>query len=222
MDGDKEALAYLQFEDVDVVGLDTRPITWETLCGNYSYCVHILIVAAKLNLHILPRTARMSLRHASHIARHYYKHEFPEIATTCTVEEFAETLSTVLADVPPAHLSREEDFDSEMSVEKEEEPQCKKRKKGKKKSKKIEKPQKKEEQKEVRSHHVRVKCRIAGCDAKVQDIRRHLKMHIKNSPLHPGHVHTNHAPWQTEDASFQNHLGNQEASPETEQVVPNS
>ena len=169
MDGDKEALAYLQFEDVDVVGLDTRPITWETLCGNYSYCVHILIVAAKLNLHILPRTARMSLRHASHIARHYYKHEFPEIATTCTVEEFAETLSTVLADVPPAHLSREEDFDSETSVEKEEEPQCKKRKKGKKKSKKIEKPQKKEEQKEVRSHHVRVKCRIAGCDAKPGD-----------------------------------------------------
>ena len=49
----------------------------------------------------------------------------------------------------------------------------------------IEKPQKKEEQKEGRSHHVRVKCRIAGCDANVQDIRRHLKMHIKNSELHP-------------------------------------
>ena len=30
-----------------------------------------------------------------------------------------------------------------------------------------------------------MKCRIAGCDAKVQDIRRHVKMHIRNSELHP-------------------------------------
>ena len=30
-----------------------------------------------------------------------------------------------------------------------------------------------------------MKCRIAGCDKKVQDIRQHLKMHIKNSELHP-------------------------------------
>lgn len=64
MDGDEEALAYLQFEDVNVVGLDSRPITWEGLCGNYNYCAHVLIVATKLNLHILRRTARMSLRHA--------------------------------------------------------------------------------------------------------------------------------------------------------------
>ena len=60
MDGDEKALEYLLFEEVDVVGLDTRPITWETLCGNYSYCAHILIVAAKLNLHILRRTARIA------------------------------------------------------------------------------------------------------------------------------------------------------------------
>ena len=123
----------------------------------------------------------MSLTHASHIARHHYKREFPEIATNCTVEELAHTLSMVLADVHPAHLSREEDFDSELSMEKEEEeePQCKKRKKNEEKNKK------KEEQKEGRSHHVRVKCKIAGCDEKVQDIRQHLKMHIKNSELHP-------------------------------------
>lgn len=35
-DGDEEALAYLQFEDVNVVGSDSRPITWEALCGNYN------------------------------------------------------------------------------------------------------------------------------------------------------------------------------------------
>ena len=84
----------------------------------------------------------------------------------------------VLADVPPAHLSRSEDFDSEPLTE-EEEPQCKK----KKMKKKIKNPKHKEE-KEGCSHHVRVKCRIAGCDAKVQDIRQHLQMHIKNSELH--------------------------------------
>ena len=80
----------------------------------------------------------MSLTHASHIARHHYKREFPEIATNCTVEELVHTLSMVLADVHPAHLSREEDFDSELSMEKEEEeePQCKKRKKNEEKNKK--------------------------------------------------------------------------------------
>ena len=58
--------------------------------------------------------------------------ELLEIATTCTVEELATTLSMVLADVPPAHLSRSEDFDSEPLTE-EEEPQCKKKKIKKKK-----------------------------------------------------------------------------------------
>ena len=148
MDGDLKALEYLLFEEVDVVGLDTRPITWETLCGNYSYCAHILIVAAKLNLHILRRTARMSLRHALHIAHHYYKSEFPEVATNCTVEELAETLSTVLAEVPPAHLSREEDFDSKSSVEEEEEPQCNNKKK-KKNPKKLQNPRKKKNKKKL-------------------------------------------------------------------------
>ena len=94
----------------------------------------------------------------------------------------------VLADVPPAHLSRSEDFDLETSTE-EEEPQCKKTKKNEEKNQKqAEKPPKKE--KERRSHHVRVKCRIAGCDAKVQDIRRHLRMHVKNKELHPEDLDT--------------------------------
>ena len=61
MNGDEEALAYLDLEDVNVVGSDPRPITWDVLCANYSYCAHVLVVATKLNLHILHRTARMSL-----------------------------------------------------------------------------------------------------------------------------------------------------------------
>lgn len=46
----------------------------------------------------------------------------------------------VLADVPPAHLSRSEDFDSEPLTE--EEPQCKKKKMKKKIKKKKKKPKK--------------------------------------------------------------------------------
>ena len=94
----------------------------------------------------------MSLRHASHIACHHSKREFPEIATNCTVEELAHTLSMVLADVPPAHLSREEDFDSESSMEKEEEeePQCKKRnKKNKKNPKKLKNLKKRKNKRKV-------------------------------------------------------------------------
>ena len=69
-------------------------------------------------------------------------HELPEIARTSTVEELATTLSMVLADVPPAHLSRSEDFDSEPSTE-EVEPQCKKNKKHEEKNKKKEEKTKK-------------------------------------------------------------------------------
>ena len=208
INGDEEALEYLDLEEVSVIGSDPRPITWDVLCANYYYCAHVLIVATKLNLHILRRTAHMSLRQAAHIARHHYKREFPEITTTCTVEELANTLSMVLEDVPPAHLSRREDFDSDTSTE-EDVPQCKKTKKNEEKNQKQEKQEKprKKEEKEGRSHHVTVKCRIAGCDAKVQDIRRHLRMHVKNNELHPEDLDTyrNYMAWETENAGFTNH-----------------
>ena len=137
INGDEEALQYLDLGEIDVIGSDPRPITWEVLCANYHYCAHVYIVATKLNLHILRRTARMSLRQAAHIARHHYRREFPEITTTCTVDELATTLSSVLEDVPPAHLSRSEDFDTDTSTE-EDEPQCKKNKKNEEKNQKQE------------------------------------------------------------------------------------
>lgn len=106
INGDEEVLEYLQFDEMDVVGSDFRTVTWETHCANYHYCVHVLVVATILNLHVLRRTARMLLRHINHIARHHFQCELPEIATTCTIENLAQILSMVLTDVPPAHLSR--------------------------------------------------------------------------------------------------------------------
>lgn len=41
---------------------------------------------------------------------------------------------------------------------------------------------------ETRSHHVRTRCRIHGCEAVVYDIRRHLLVHVKQGQLHPEDV----------------------------------
>lgn len=45
-------------------------------------------------------------------------------------------------------------------------------------------PEKKQEvSEEGRKHHVRVRCRVPGCDAHVFDIRRHLKVHVARSEV---------------------------------------
>lgn len=126
--GDQEALDYLQLEPIDVVP-SAKPlnITWQKLCADYSYVAHVFVVAVQLNLQTLRRTSRMSLTYMSFVARNHFKRQLPEISTACTVENLVETLSTTLLDVPPAHLNRSEDFDSNMSSQGE--PKAKKKKK---------------------------------------------------------------------------------------------
>ena len=105
------------------------------------------------------------------------------------IETLADILSMTLLDVPPAHLNRSEDFDEETLSEGEPEPKKNKKipekiqnLKNPKKSKKSENP---EEKRKERSHYIRVKCLIPRCDATVCDIRRHLKVHVKNGQLNP-------------------------------------
>ena len=57
INGDEEVLEYLQFEEMNFVGSDFRTVTWETLCANYHYCAHVLVVATILNLQVLCRTS---------------------------------------------------------------------------------------------------------------------------------------------------------------------
>lgn len=139
--GNQEAVDYLQLESIDVLPSD-RPlnITWSKLCADYAYVAHVFVVAVQLNLQMLRRTARMSLTYMAFAARNHFKRPLPEISTTCSVQNLAETLSTILLDVPPAHLSRREDFDSDTSSEGE--PQPKKPKNLHKKMKKMKKTQK--------------------------------------------------------------------------------
>ena len=115
-----------------------------------------------------------------------YKKELPPVATTCSIEDLTEMTSVIVDEVPPPHLNRDEDVATSSSPEsesEEEEPASKKIKKTKEKSTKKEKKEKKEEKEEMeepRSHHVRTRCRIPGCEAVVCDIRRHLMVHVKS------------------------------------------
>ena len=158
IDGDEEALVYLDLEESDVKWTTASTLTWETLCGNYNYCAHVLVVATHLQLDTMRRTSRYALQSLTWIARHHYNKELPPIATTCCVEDIAEMMALVLEDVPPPHLNKAEDFDSATSEsEEKEEPTPKKMKKKEEKIKKSEKKQKKEEESETRSHHVRTR-----------------------------------------------------------------
>lgn len=147
VDGDEEALKYLQLQQVNVAGNKplTLTLTWENLCSDYHYVGHVFVVAAKLGLNTLRRTLRMSLQHMSFIAQHHFQRQFSEISTTCTIETVAEILSMMLLDVPPPRLNRSEDYDSETTSEGEPEPKKKNRKITEKneKSPKITKTQKK-------------------------------------------------------------------------------
>ena len=51
------------------------------------------------------------------------------------------------------------------------------------KKEKKEKQEEKEEMEATRSHHVRTRCRIPGCEAVVCDIRRHLMVHVKREEI---------------------------------------
>ena len=157
-------------------------LTRETLHCNYNFCVHVFVVDTKLNLHTLHRTSRFALQSMNWIARRHHQQELPSIATTCTVEHLANIMSIVLADVPPSHLNKSEDFDSSSSSSSssessEEDPSPKKTKQ--KNKKKLKKTTKKEEKAETRSHHVHTWCPMPGCKAMFCDIRRHLMVHIK-------------------------------------------
>ena len=46
--GDEQALEYLQIEEINVVSNMSSSISWQTLCANYNYLAHMLVVATKL------------------------------------------------------------------------------------------------------------------------------------------------------------------------------
>lgn len=101
IDGDQEALDYLDLEESDVKWTTASTLTWDTLCGNYNYCAHVLVVATHLKLDIMRRTSRYALQSLTWIARHHYNRELPPIATTCRVEDIAEMMALIIDDVPP-------------------------------------------------------------------------------------------------------------------------
>ena len=140
MQGDEQALEYLQLEQMNVISDKASSISWQSLCANDNYFAHLLVVSTKLGLECLKTASRLGLKEAIHIARHHYQKEFPPVATTVTVENLAELLSEVLKDVPPHHLDRSEDEESSSASEVEPEPE--KTKKMNKKNQKIKKTQK--------------------------------------------------------------------------------
>ena len=127
--GDEQALEYLQFEETNVVSKMSSAISWQSLCANYNYLAHMHVVATKLGLECLKISTRLGLKHACHIARHHFQKEFPEVATAVTIDQLAEHLPQVLDDVPPHHLNRSEDVESSSASEAEPEPEKTKKKK---------------------------------------------------------------------------------------------
>ena len=119
IDGDQDTLGYLQLDETTVVGSENEAVTWETICSHYHYCAHVFIVAVKLALDTLHKTSHNALRHMNWITRHHYRREFPSIPTTSTIKNLASIMSIVLKDVPPHHLNRSKDFNSQTSPEEE-------------------------------------------------------------------------------------------------------
>ena len=128
VEGDEEALDYLSLQESQVNWTTASTLMWETLCANYNYCAHVLVVATQLQLHVMRRTSRYALQSLTWIARHHYKKELPPVATNCTVEELAEMMAAIADEVPPPHLNRAEDVTASSSSESEseEEPASKK------------------------------------------------------------------------------------------------
>ena len=128
VEGDEEALEYLSLQESEVNWTTASTLMWETLCANYNYCAHVLVVATQLQLHEMRRTSRYALQSLTWIARHHYKKELPPVATTCTVEDLAEMMAAIVDQVPPPHLNRAEDVtaSSSESESEEEEPASKK------------------------------------------------------------------------------------------------
>ena len=101
IDGDQEALDYLDLEESDVKWTTASTLTWETLCGNYNYCAHVLVVATHLKLDTMRRTSRYALQSLTWIARHHYNKELLPIATMCRVQAMVEMMALIIDDVPP-------------------------------------------------------------------------------------------------------------------------
>ena len=128
-------------EEMNVTSDEPLTLTWENLCADYNYCAHIFLVSTRLGLNSLKRASHMSLKHAEWIARNHFHCPLPPVATTCTMEDLATTMSMVLTDVPPTHLNREEDVGTTSSSEGE--PDAKQNKKNwRKKTTKSQKSQK--------------------------------------------------------------------------------
>ena len=138
IDGNQEALDYLDLEESDVKWTTASTLTWETLCGNYNYCAHVLVVATHLKLDTMCTTSCYALQSLTWIARHHYNKELPPIATTCRVEDIAQMMALIIDDVPPPHLNS-----ATSESEEKEEPAPKKMKKKKKKLKNQKKNKKK-------------------------------------------------------------------------------
>lgn len=95
IDGEQEALEYLQHQETALIGSKNKVVTCETICSNYN-CAYVYIVAAKLGLHILGRTFCLAPRLMNWIARDHYRCKFPSITTTCTINNLVAIMSVVL------------------------------------------------------------------------------------------------------------------------------
>lgn len=50
MQGDEQALEYLQLEEMNVISDKAPSISWQSLCANDNYFAHLLVVSTKLGL----------------------------------------------------------------------------------------------------------------------------------------------------------------------------
>ena len=138
VEGDEQALDYLSLQESIVNWTTASTLTRETVCGNYNYSAHVLVVAMQLQLHVMRRTSRYALQSLTWIVGHHYKKELPPVATNCTVEDLVEMTAAIVDEVPPPHLNRAEDVTASSSSESEseEEPASKQNIKKRKKRRK--------------------------------------------------------------------------------------
>lgn len=210
MQEDKQALQYLDVEDSYVTPKSDLPPEWVEMKCDYRETVALYAAAKKLGMQSMSRNY---LRCTRQLARIKFNKEFPEDSYSVEREDILKEMALMSCDPFPEQLNRtlfqqeineefqdsdddediipptprkkkmtsqDSDEDPTPTQDSDEDPTPKRPRKRKLTSQDSDEDS---TLKRKRSHHSQVKCKVPGCKFHGQDIKRHLRTHVKKGEL---------------------------------------
>ena len=162
-----------------VTNVNVSPVdlTWEDVVREFHRNGRYTVAASSLGMNTVANICKRSMATLEFIAREGFDRALPEGALIVTREEAMKAVKRLTADLTPGEEEEEEGEDKSYRPEEGEEEE--------EEEGVVEEEEAKDEQQGSRkeSQNKKQKCYVKGCSFFGQQLRRHLKVHVKRNDI---------------------------------------